>query len=72
MYYEPAEKEAPSENLWSSESCFDFIPALFERLTSAGIANSDPIAESAGNDSQLPVSRLTVHVRTGTYLSGKR
>ena len=59
MYYEPTEKEAPSENLWSSESCFDFIPALFERLTSAGIANSDPTAESAGNDSQLPVSRIT-------------
>jgi mannonate dehydratase len=32
MYYEPAEKEAPSENLWSSESYLDFIPALFERL----------------------------------------
>ena len=70
MYYEPAENEAPSENLWSSESCFDFIPALFERLTSAGIANSDPIAESAGNDSQLPVSRITGHLGSSTHFSG--
>ncbi len=32
MYYEPAEKDAPSENAWSSELYLNFAPQLFERL----------------------------------------
>lgn len=32
MYYEPAEKNAPIENSWSSERYLDFVPRLFERL----------------------------------------
>ena len=32
MYYEPAEKNAPPENLWSSERYLDFVPQLFSRL----------------------------------------
>jgi mannonate dehydratase len=32
MYYEPAEIDAPTENLWSTELYLDFVPALFERL----------------------------------------
>jgi mannonate dehydratase len=32
MHYEPAEKDAPIENVWSTELYLDFIPALFERL----------------------------------------
>lgn len=32
MYYEPAEKNAPPENLWSSEKYLDFAPRLFARL----------------------------------------
>jgi len=32
MYYEPAEKNAPPENLWSTELYMNFIPRLFERL----------------------------------------
>lgn len=32
LYYEPAEKDAPAENLWNTESYLDFIPRLFERL----------------------------------------
>jgi mannonate dehydratase len=32
MYYEPAEKNAPAENRWSSEKYLDFIPSLFARL----------------------------------------
>ena len=32
MYYEPAEKEAPVENIWSTELYLNFVPRLFERL----------------------------------------
>lgn len=32
MHYEPAEKSAPPENLWSSEAYMTFIPTLFARL----------------------------------------
>jgi len=32
MYYEPAEKSAPPENLWSCEEYLNFIPQLFARL----------------------------------------
>jgi mannonate dehydratase len=32
MYYEPAEKDAPPENVWSSEAYMNFVPKLFERL----------------------------------------
>jgi mannonate dehydratase len=32
LYYEPAEKNAPLENVWSSERYLDFIPSLFERV----------------------------------------
>lgn len=32
MYYEPAEKDAPPENTWSSEQYLDFVPKLFARL----------------------------------------
>lgn len=32
MHYEPAEKNAPPENEWSSEAYMSFIPTLFERL----------------------------------------
>src|SRR6202047_85712 len=32
MYYEPTEKDAPTENLWSSELYLNFVPRLFERL----------------------------------------
>jgi len=32
MHYEPAEKSAPPENLWSSEAYMAFIPTLFARL----------------------------------------
>jgi len=32
LYYEPAEKDAPSENAWSSERYLDFVPNLFARL----------------------------------------
>jgi mannonate dehydratase len=32
MYYEPAEKNAPPENLWSTEAYLNFVPKLFERL----------------------------------------
>jgi mannonate dehydratase len=32
MYYEPAEKDAPAEDLWSSELYLNFVPRLFERL----------------------------------------
>ena len=31
-HYEPAEKNAPPENQWSSESYMNFIPSLFARL----------------------------------------
>ncbi|MGH9523627.1 MAG: D-mannonate dehydratase ManD [Terriglobales bacterium] len=31
-HYEPAEKNAPPENEWSSEAYMNFVPALFERL----------------------------------------
>ena len=31
-HYEPAEKNAPPENEWSSEAYMNFIPTLFERL----------------------------------------
>ena len=31
-HYEPAEKNAPPENLWSSEAYMNFIPTLFARL----------------------------------------
>ncbi len=32
MYYEPAEKDAPPENIWSSEQYLNFVPGLFARL----------------------------------------
>jgi mannonate dehydratase len=32
MYYEPAEKDAPVENAWSTELYLDFVPRLFERV----------------------------------------
>jgi mannonate dehydratase len=32
MYYEPAEKDAPSENVWNSPLYLNFAPRLFERL----------------------------------------
>src|SRR5215467_11987550 len=32
MYYEPAEKDAPPENAWSSELYLNFAPQLFARL----------------------------------------
>src|SRR5260370_6704450 len=32
MFYEPAEKDAPVENAWSSELYLNFVPPLFERL----------------------------------------
>src|SRR6266513_524676 len=32
MYYEPAEKDSPIENVWSSELYLNFAPRLFERL----------------------------------------
>src|SRR6201984_1335785 len=32
MTYEPAEKDAPIENAWSSELYLNFVPRLFERL----------------------------------------
>jgi mannonate dehydratase len=32
MYYEPAEKNAPPENQWSTERYLDFAPTLFSRL----------------------------------------
>ncbi len=31
-HYEPAEKDAPPENLWSTESYLNFVPQLFARL----------------------------------------
>jgi mannonate dehydratase len=32
LFYEPAEKDAPAENLWSTEHYLNFVPKLFERL----------------------------------------
>jgi mannonate dehydratase len=32
MYYEPAEKDAPPENTWSTEPYLNFVPKLFARL----------------------------------------
>jgi mannonate dehydratase len=32
MYYEPAEKNAPMENVWSTERYLDFVPKLFDRV----------------------------------------
>ncbi len=32
LHYEPAEHDAPPENVWSTEKYLDFTPALFERL----------------------------------------
>lgn len=32
MYYEPAERGLPPENVWSSERYLDFVPSLFARL----------------------------------------
>jgi len=32
MYYEPAEKDAPPENFWSTEHYLTFVPQLFQRL----------------------------------------
>lgn len=32
MYYEPAEKGLPPENVWSTERYLNFVPALFKRL----------------------------------------
>jgi mannonate dehydratase len=32
MHYEPAERDAPPENVWSSELYLNFVPQLFQRL----------------------------------------
>ena len=32
IHYEPAEKDAPPENRWSSEAYLNFVPSLFARL----------------------------------------
>src|SRR6267154_2076445 len=32
MYYEPAQKDAPQEDVWSSELYMNFVPQLFARL----------------------------------------
>jgi mannonate dehydratase len=32
MYYEPAEKDAPPENVWSTEHYLNFVPHLFAKL----------------------------------------
>jgi len=32
LFYEPAEKDMPPENLWSSERYLNFVPQLFARL----------------------------------------
>jgi mannonate dehydratase len=32
LFYEPAEKDAPPENLWSTEHYLNFVPKLFARL----------------------------------------
>src|SRR4051794_24035352 len=32
LFYEPAEKNAPPENLWSTEMYMNFVPQLFLRL----------------------------------------
>src|SRR5258708_28269767 len=32
MYYEPAEKDLPPENVWSSALYLNYVPSLFERL----------------------------------------
>ena len=32
MYYEPAEKDAPPENVWSTERYLNFVPQLFAAL----------------------------------------
>lgn len=32
LYYEPAERDAPKENSWSTELYLDFVPKLFERV----------------------------------------
>lgn len=32
LFYEPAEKNAPPENTWSSEAYMNFVPTLFARL----------------------------------------
>jgi mannonate dehydratase len=32
LYYEPADANLPTENLWSSEKYLDHVPRLFERL----------------------------------------
>jgi mannonate dehydratase len=32
MYYEPAEKDSPPENVWSTERYLGFVPRLFEKL----------------------------------------
>jgi mannonate dehydratase len=32
LYYEPAEKDAPPENRWSSELYLNFVPQLFQHL----------------------------------------
>src|SRR5499427_4801415 len=32
MFYEPAERDAPPENQWSTEQYLRFVPKLFERL----------------------------------------
>jgi mannonate dehydratase len=32
MYYEPAERNAPPENSWSSEQYLNFVPTLFAKL----------------------------------------
>lgn len=31
MYYEPADSDLPSENIWSTEKYLDFIPTLFDK-----------------------------------------
>jgi len=34
MYYEPADNDLPTQNVWSSEKYMDHIPKLFDRLRS--------------------------------------
>ena len=31
MYYEPADSDLPSENIWSTEKYLDFVPQLFDK-----------------------------------------
>ena len=35
MFYEPADNDLPTENLWSTSKYLDFVPRLFEKLREA-------------------------------------